>query len=265
MSTKEEAEAVNNAIKEPVPELQPAESVMVELQRGIIDPATGLWQVDAEVREMTGSDEEYMSGLESKADLTYGEYISALLRRTVVRIGSVSLEVDKSPLDNVSIGDRDILFLGIIRATYGKGKEFQAECRSCNGLNDILVDLYEDFPIKKPSVDLRVPIKVKMRNNKTVSLRVPTMADNAHVSKLSKSAASQNTLMISRCAVWAEGKQPEDVEEWARSLNVADRNKLVKNLLSIEAGPDLKAVNVQCASCGEEMAIALDWVSLLLV
>lgn len=265
MSTKNDAEAVNDAIKEPIPELQPAESVMVTLQRGIIDPTTGIWQVDAEVREMTGSDEEYMSGLEAKADLTYGEYISTLLRRTVVRIGSINLENDKSPLDNVSIGDRDTLFLGVIRATYGSAKEFQAGCRACNEMNDILVDLYEDFPLKEPNIDLRVPIKVKLKNNKIVSLRVPTIADNTQISKLSKSAASQNTLMISRCAVWAEGKQPDDIEEWARSLNVADRNKLIKHLLEVEAGPDLKAVNVQCASCGEEMTIALDWVSLLLV
>lgn len=265
MSTKDDAEAVNNAVKDPIPELHPAESVMVTLQRGLIDPATGIWQVDAEVREMTGSDEEYMSSLESKADLTYGEYIATLLKRTVVRIGTLSLETDKAPLDNLSVGDRDILFLGVIRATYGKAKEFQAECRNCSEMNDVLVDLYEDFPLKEPSVDLRSPLKLKLRNNKTVSMRVPTMADNAYVSKMSKSAASQNTLMIARCAVWAEGKQPPDVEEWARNLNVADRNKLVKSLLEIEAGPDLKAVNVQCASCSQEMAIALDWVSLLLV
>jgi hypothetical protein len=224
-----------------------------------------MWQVEAEVREMTGSDEEYMSGLEAKSDLTYGEYISTLLKRTVVRVGSIILETDKSPLDNLSIGDRDILFLGVIRATYGRTKEFQAVCRGCSESNDVLVDLYEDFPIKEPNVDLRNPLKLKLRNNKTVSLRVPTIGDNAYVSKLSKSAASQNTLMISRCAVWDEGKQPDDVEAWARELTVADRNKLVNCLLEIEAGPDLKAVNVQCASCGEEMTIALDWVSLLLV
>lgn len=265
MSSKSDADAVNNAIKDPVPELHSGESVIVTLQRGLIDPSTGLWQTEAEVREMTGTDEEYMSGLEAKADLTYGEYISTLIKRTVVRIGSLTFDSDKSALENLSIGDRDILFLGVIRATYGKSKEFQAECRGCSQSNDIVVDLNDDFPFKKPSVDLRSPLKIKLRNNKLVSLRVPTIGDNAYVSKISKSAASQNTLMIARCAVWPEGKQPADVEEWARSLNVADRNKLVKSLLEIEAGPELKAVNVQCASCGEEMTIALDWVSLLLV
>jgi hypothetical protein len=265
LSSEKEAEALNSAIKDPVPELQEGESTLVTLQRGLMDPATGMWQVEAEVREMNGADEEYMSGLESKADLTYGEYISALLKRAVVRVGVIPLELDKNPLDNLSIGDRDILFLGVIRATYGKSKEFQAVCRACESSNDVVVDLNEDFPIKKPSVDLRNPITLKLKNNKVVNLRVPTMGDNAHVSKVAKSVAAQNTLMISRCSVWPEGNQPADLDEWAKNLNVADRNKIVKSLLEIEAGPDLKAVNVQCASCGEEMTIALDWVSLLLV
>ncbi len=265
MSTKSDADAVNSALKEPVPELQPSEAVTVTLQRGLIDPATGVWQTEAEVREMTGADEEYMSTLEAKAELTYGEYISTLLKRAVVRVGSINLEHDKAPLDNLSIGDRDILFLAVIRATYGKSKEFQAECRKCSELNDVSVDLYDDFPVREPSVDLRTPIKKMLKNGKSVSLRVPTISDSAHASKMSKSTAAQNTLMLARCAVWPEGKQPADPEEWARTLNVADRNKLVKSLLEIEAGPELKAVNVQCASCGEEMTIALDWVSLLLV
>lgn len=265
MSTQDDAQTINSAIKDPVPEIQPSESTVVTLQRGLIDPSSGMWQVDAEVREMTGADEEYMASLQSKSDLNYGEYIATLLRRTVIRIGSINLEHDKNPLDNISVGDRDILFLGVIKATYGRTKEFQAECRRCSELNDVQVDLDEDFPVKESKLDLRSPIKKKLKNGTNVSLRIPTLADNSYVIKMGSSAAVQNTLMLARCAVWPEGKAPENAEEWARKLNVADRTKLIKSLLEIDAGPELKAVNVQCASCGEEMTIALDWVSLLLV
>lgn len=265
MSIETETQDVADALRDPVPVMQDPGNTSVQLQRGLIDPVTGLWQTQAEVREMTGADEEYMSSVEAKSDVTYGDYISTLLKRTVVSIGSISLEHDKSQLDNVSLGDRDLLFLGVIQATYGKTKEFQAECRKCATANDITVDLQEDFPVRKPDVDLQKPIKVKLRNGKFVQLRIPTIGDSAYVAKKASSVAAQNTLMLSRCAVWEDGKQPSDVEEWARSLNVSDRNKLVKGLLEIEAGPELKAVNTQCASCGEDMAIALDWVSLLLV
>lgn len=265
MSTTDDAQAVNSAIKDPTPEIQPSESVIVTLQRGLVDPTSGVWQTEAEVREMTGADEEYMAGLESKADLNYGEYISTLIRRATLRVGSISLNADKNPLDNLSVGDRDLLFLGVIKATYGRTKEFQAECRKCSDINDVVVDLDEDFPTKKPTIDLRNPIKKKLKNGTTVSMRVPTIADNAYVIKMGSSAAVQNTLMLARCAVWAEGKAPDNAEDWARNLNVADRTKLIKSLLEIEAGPELKAVNVQCASCGEEMTIGIDWVSLLLV
>lgn len=265
MTTESAAQDINNALRDPVPELQEAESVIVTLQRGLIDPATGLWQTEAEVREMTGADEEYLATIEAKSELTYGEYIAALLRRAVNRVGSINLESDKSPIDNLSMGDRDLLFLGVIRATYGKTKEFQAECRSCATMNDVEINLDEDFPTKEPTVDLKTPLKFKLKNGKTVSLRVPTLADSAHVSKAAKSSAAQNTMMLARCAIFPEGKQPKDIDEWARNLNVADRNKLIRSLLDIEAGPELKAVNVHCASCGEEMTIALDWISLLLV
>lgn len=265
MSTQNEASAVNDALKDPVPEIQPSESTVVHLQRGLIDPASGIWQTEAEVREMNGDDEEYMASVESKSELNYGEYIVTLLKRTVVRVGSINLLVDKTPLDNLSVGDRDTLFLGLIRATYGINKGFQAECRKCSEVNDITVNLDEDFPMKEPNIDLRNPVKYKLKSGKQVSLRIPTIADNEYVLKKGKSPAAQNTLMLAKCSVWPEGKSPDDPEDWARKLNVADRTKLIKGLLEIEAGPDLKAVNVPCASCGEEMTIVLDWVSLLLV
>ena len=69
--------------------------------------------------------------------------------------------------------------------------------------------------------------------------------------------------MLSRCAVWTDGEQPADAEAWAKSLNVADRNKMVKALLDVKAGPSIEAVNVPCAHCGEELTIAIDWISLL--
>ena len=264
MTTVQNAQAVNDAILDPVPEIHKAESPIITLQRGIVDPATGTWYSDAEVREMTGADEEYMAGIEAKSNFTYSDYMSTLLKRVTIRIGSMSIADNPSIIDNLSIGDRDILFLGLIRATYGSSKEFQASCASCNKDNDVVMNLDEDFPIQEPSVNLRDPIKVKIKDGRVIKLRVPTGGDSAAVGKKVQSSSAQNTLMIARCAVWDEGDAPADPESWAKSLNIADRNKLVKALLSVTAGPKLEAVNVPCAHCGEEMTIAIDWISLLL-
>jgi len=259
-----DADAVNNAIKEPAPELSSPEKVIVELQRGLVDPNTGIWYTDAEVREMTGADEEYMAGLESKSTLTYAEYMSSLIKRTVVRVGQMSTSDNPSVLDALTIGDRDILFLGVIRATYGRTKSFQAQCGNCEKLNDVTVDLEEDFPLLEPNVDLRSTLDVKIRNGETIKLRIPTAADNAFAAKVSKSVAEQNSAMLAKCRVWENGETQAQADSWAKGLNLGDRNTLIKSLTSIKAGPKLGEVDVPCAHCGHDMTIRIDWISLLL-
>jgi hypothetical protein len=264
MSTQSDASALNDAIKDPVPELRPSESLIVTLQRGLMDPVSGIWQTEAEVREMTGEDEEYMSGIEAKGTISYSDYMVTLLKRTVVRVGKLTVAENPNVLDNISMGDRDILFLGVIRATYGATKEFQATCPNCDNDNDVVMDLDEDFPIQEPNVDLRSPIEIKLRNGKKVKLRVPTTGDSSAIGKKSQTSSEQNTFMIASCAVWEDGEQPQSVEKWAKSLNVADRNKMVKAILDVKAGPKLEEVKVPCAHCDQEMIIRIDWISLLL-
>jgi hypothetical protein len=264
MSVQSDASALNDAIKDPVPEMRPPDNLIVTLQRGLIDPVSGIWQTEAEVREMTGEDEEYMSGVEAKGKINYSDYMLTLLKRTVIRIGKLSIADNPNLLDNVSIGDRDILFLGVIRATYGSSKEFQAACPQCDKDNDVVMDLDDDFPVQEPTMDLRSPLEIKLRNGKTVKLRVPTTGDSSQIGKKAQTASEQNTLMISSCSVWDDGEQPSDVEKWAKSLNMADRNKIVKAILDVKAGPKLEEVKVPCAHCDQEMIIRIDWISLLL-
>jgi len=264
MSVKSDAESVNEAIREPVPEIKEQESLLVHLQRGIVDPASGTWHTDAEVREMTGIDEEYLAGLESKNSITYSDYMVALLKRATIRIGSINVSGTPSVIDNLSIGDRDTLFLGVIKATYGRTKDFIATCPHCSEDNDVVMNLDDDFPIQNPNVDLRSPIEVILRNGTVVKLRVPTTGDSSYVGKKVQTSSAQNTLMIARCILWENSDAPRDIEAWAKSLNIADRNKIVKALLDVQAGPKLGVVNVPCAHCGEEMTIRIDWISLLL-
>lgn len=254
--------SIDNLLKDDVPEIGlPLPSIAV-LQRGVFDPASSQWETTAEVRELTGAEEEYLASLESKAAITYAEYMTALLSKAVVRIGDDP--VTKEMVENLTIGDRDILFLAIVKCTYGKTREYSVRCPMCDERNDVLVDLDEDFPLQVPSHDIQTPVEVTLRNGSVVKLRLPTGGDSAYVGKHSTTTATQNTLMLSRCALLNEadrkGKTPE---EWARNLSISDRNKLIKALLEVKAGPKMEGVNVQCAHCGENMPINLNWMSLL--
>jgi hypothetical protein len=266
LSTQTVADTINSAATDPVPAMPVPLSNQVKLLRGLgkkQPDGSDEWYDVAEVRELTGADEEYLAALEKKEGLTYTDYMTALLSRAVVNIGP--LVVDRMPglLNKLVLADRDMLFLGVVRATYGTTRDIQVVCPKCQALQDVVIDLDEDFPITYPDFDLRDTIKVNTRKG-VVQLRLPTGEDTVLAQKNAKDDAQLNTAMLARCAVWDEGEAPVDPLQWARELNVGDRRKLVNALLEVEVGPKLEGVETQCAECGKDMPILLDWVSLLL-
>lgn len=264
MSTTQDVASLNEAIQDKLPEIATPEPTTVRLMRGLIDPASGDWQMEAQVRELTGADEEHLAKIESKQNVTYAEYMSALLRRATISVGTIDAQKNPSALDNLIIGDRDALFLGIIKCTYGVERTFNTRCTSCEQKNDVTINIDDDFPYEKPSIDLRKPIPVTLKNGDIVNLRLPTGADSAHVATNATSPANQSTLMIARCTVWGDEDRPANVEDWARSLSIVDRNLIVKTLTDLNVGPKIGEVNVHCAHCQESIRIMIDWISLLL-
>jgi hypothetical protein len=266
MSTSTEADFINSAAADPAPAISPPLSTEIELLRGLgekHDDGSETWHDVAYIRELTGADEEVLAGLETKKGLTYTEYMNALLERSVLRIGS--LDVAKFPglMNKLILADRDMLFLGVVRATYGVSKDIRVQCPHCSASNDVSLDLDGDFPIRRPDFDLRDTIKVNTQQG-VIQLRLPNGEDAIEAQKKAKTDADLNTAMIGRCAVFEEGEAPLDRNEWARSLNIGVRKKLINTLLSVQLGPDLEGVDAQCAACGESMPLMLDWVSLLL-
>lgn len=267
MTTAATADTINQATADPVPSMPNPLSTSIELLRGLgeKDATTGTekWHTVAEVRELTGEDEEYLASMGNKKGVTYTEYMNTILDRAVVKIGDLVVADLPGIMNKLILADRDMLFLGVVRATYGISREFRMICPHCSTSNDVAIDLDDDFPIKQPTFDLRETIKVDTRRG-IVQLRLPNGEDTIFAQKHSDSDPALNTAMLARCAVWDEGKAPADTLEWARKLNVADRQKLVNALLDVEIGPDLEGVDTQCASCGGDLPVNLDWVSLLL-
>lgn len=265
------ASTINAAAQEPVPEYQPPEPDSVTLIRGVLDKEDGVWHRDATVRELNGYDEEYLASQERRnPDMPVIDYMSLILERGVVSIGKFKLseysEADRRLLVNRLIfADRDMLYLGILRATYGREKEIRATCGHCGTENDILIDLVDDFPVKQPDFDVHQPIEVTLTKGRTLRMRLPNGEDTLKAQKESKSIADMNTYLVGLCTEWEPGKpEPSDKLDWARNLSVADRRKLVAKLTGIEIGPQLEAVKTHCAECEGELVVRLDWVSLLL-
>jgi len=261
--TMEEAQVVNDAITDPVPRMGDVPNNSVQLMRGIHDLANDVWHDVATVRELTGEDEEHLSSVEKKKGLLYSEYMSELLARAVLKIGDVEVKGSTELIDKLPLGDRDILYLAIVRATYGDTREIQATCTSCGETNDVVLELDVDFPIIEPTFDLKQGMEVTISEG-VVRLRLPNGEDTRVVQKESDNEAHMNTLMLSRCVLWDTETTPQQAIDWARRLKVGDRKKLVNALLTSEFGPTMREVNTQCASCEQDMPLLLDWVSLLL-
>lgn len=263
MSTIEDADAFNEAVKDPAPAVARPQSVIVDLHRGIIHPLTGEWQTTAEVRELNGEDEEFLSSLENNKKLTYAMYVNTLVTRATLSIGDIKVNSTKSIIEDLIIGDRDTLLLAIVKATYGPERTFKVTCQTCRALNNITINLDEDFPIRKPSVDLKSPFTVKLKDGYIAKFRYPVGADNIAMGK-ADSIAQQSTILISRCVIMPDNKDPQHNEMWAKSLGLKDRNSILEQLLGQQVGPDLREVNTQCASCSADINVNIDWVSLLL-
>jgi hypothetical protein len=263
MSSTEQVSLINEASTDPVPEMAAPIDNSVQLFRGLYNSEEDAWYDTAYVRELTGEDEEYLATFEAKDGVTYFEYMTEVLRRAVLRIGPLDVQQAPVLLDRLILSDRDMLFLGIVRVTYGYTRSIAATCRKCGEMNDVEIHLDEDFPIVAPEHDPKKPITVNLSNGATISVRLPNGEDTSESNRDTKTGAEVTTKLISRVAIFNDGEEPADRLAWSKALSIADRRLIAKSLVSAKMGPSLEEVNTQCAHCDSDMTVRLDWVSLL--
>ena len=259
-SEQDQAKELNKQMQDPMPKVSSPLPGTFNLLAGIQDPDTGEWSDAAVVRELTGRDEEQFDILRKKEGLTYTDFYTAIVVAGLVSVGGTPS--DAKLVDRLIEADRNLVFLETLKATYGTDRDITRYCPHCNAKNDITIELDQDFPIKGADIDLRAPLEVKTSKG-TFKLRLPNGADLAAGAR-GNTTSESSTAIISRVLVFEEGEEPFNREEYTKDLNFGVRKELFNALLEVEAGPDMGEVDTQCATCGEDMPIAFDWVSLLL-
>jgi hypothetical protein len=166
-------------------------------------------------------------------------------------------------LDNLLVGDRDLLFLGVIKATYGNVRTFVISCPSCDSKSDVMVNLDTDFPVRQPVDDLRNNRPVTLRDGRVVQVRYPTGKDARAIAASGDTLAVQNTAIIVQCVVWDDDRTEVVKKQWARGLSIADRRLIVSAIIESQPGPTLEEVEAPCAHCDETVTMVLDWAYLL--
>jgi len=204
----------------------------------------------AEVRELTGADEEFVSKTGSMA-----KALNALLERGLVKLGNE--EVTRDHLDTLLAGDRDSILIGIRCATFGRDLTLNVKCPNCSTGQTCVINLVDDVPyreLKDKEKDRTWSMNTK-RGSVTVSL--PNgIVQKKLMDNVEKTSAEINTLLLSGCITSVDGS-PSVGAATALSLGMSDRAKVIDEILSRNPGPRLGEVKKACQACGEDIELPL--------
>ncbi len=247
---------VRRAVAGDRPVLPEAPATALTLPRGY--SSAGVTHTEVEVRELTGSDEEYLSRFKGEEAVFDG-----LIALGVVRIGSLDLSEEpvsarRRILGTLLIGERLQIFLKIVEATFGNEKELRYTCASCDETQDVTVLLNEDFKINVPE-GLQQVYEFTLRSGKKVTYRLLVGDDLTEISAdQKKSVAQANTALLSRIILEVDGLPPGDPEELVRSFSIGDRDRLLQAVADNQ--PDVAlSLDMTCLSCHEEVKVPVSW------
>lgn len=205
---------------------------------------------NAEVRELTGADEEFVSKTGSTA-----KALTALLERGLVKLGGE--EVTRDHLDTMLAGDRDTILIGIRCATFGNDLALNVRCPNCNTDQTIVIDLSTDVPYKELSDKVRDRAWSMETKKGTVTVALPNgIVQKKLMDNVEKTAAEINTLLLSGCITSLDGS-PSVGAATALSLGMSDRAKIIDEIIARNPGPRLGEVKKACQACGENIDLPL--------
>ena len=228
--------------------LAPSESE-VQLPGGLISK-TGEVIRTAEVKELNGMDEEVIAKAGSSA-----KAFNVLLQRGLVKLGNE--EVTKEYIDNLLSGDRDAILIGIRRATFGQTISLNIQCPNCNQPQTSDIDLVTDVPtqtLEDPIADRSFKVLTK---SGAVSVILPNgIVQKKLVDNTDKTVAEINTILLAGCITGLDDR-PSSGATTALSLGMADRTKILDEIIKRNPGPRLGEVKKACQACGEDINLPL--------
>lgn len=246
--------AVEQIMAEPEQEIEKAKiaapsETLVTLPGGFIS-ATGEVLRTAEVRELTGRDEEALGKITNQ-----GRVWSTMLSRAVVSIGNE--KVTDGLLDNLLAGDRDALLLGIYKATFGPVAELGAFCGGCKDFKTVEVEIDADIKTKvlvDPLSDRSFTVNGK-KGEFLVTL--PTgVTQRELVAADEKNGPELTTILLENTVLEING-QPVVSPVQIQNLGIVDRRKLVEEISKRSPGPQFEALNIPCPDCDGEVVVPI--------
>jgi hypothetical protein len=222
----------------------------VELPGGLYDPFEGELLKTAEVRELTGSDEEAIVRISEP-----GKALLTILEKATVSVGGKP--ATKETLGMLLAGDREMLLLAIRKATFGSEIMVEAVCDKCPELQTFTIDLNQDVEVKElsdPINDRRFTMNLKAG---VAKVSLPTGDVQAKIINApNKNSAELDTLLLTAC-VAEINDQPVLGEGRIKNLGIKDRRDILEEIAKRNPGPQLSEIKKACAKCGQEVQLPL--------
>lgn len=218
----------------------------------------GIVYQEAEVRELTGEDEEKIA--KAKTTNNAAKFVSTLLNCGVVSIGGHS--VNQRILDTLIQGDLDMLLLGIRKATFGDDFEvFNVACPECGGRSDLTLNL-NDIPITILEDPEERSFTLKLRKGRSVTVQFPYGAIQNEIFKNQLTIPEMNNITLSHCVltiIEADGtERPCNGISDVKKFGLADRKIIQDYLYDNQPGPRYDQVVATCPTCEGEVPVPLN-------
>ena len=234
--------------EQPELSLTEADDTVVNLPGGYLT-FSGEVITEAEVRELTGRDEEVISRA-----TTVDKTLSEVLARGAVRVGTEKTTEDI--IDSLLSGDRDFLLLKIFKATFGPSISASPYCTPCGETVDVEINLDRDVPVRtlsKPS-DRRFTVDISKGQ---VICDLPTgHTQREMMTAAGKNIAELSTILLKNTVVEIRGVKvisPNQVLD----LSIRDRRKIGEEILNRVPGPLLQQTATPCPNCGTKLEVPL--------
>jgi hypothetical protein len=261
---EDELAKAKEAVAGDVPLMSQPPETTVSLFRGLWQ--NGTWRIDAEVHELSGEDEEIVARAMNADDTL--NFVNAMLQQGVERIGAIDLRSLPAGerlalLDTLLVGEKELLFLRILAATFGDERSVVTVCPECKSQMEVTFSLSE-IGTRKLEDPQRTAYEFKLRDGSVLEYRLVTGADQYEATKRRGALTpEQNTIMLSRCILSVNGKTLVDPLHYARSLGAGDRRKLLLDINANQPGPFFEEVKLPCTECGVEATFLPGWADLL--
>jgi hypothetical protein len=240
--------ALTEAPKERMPEIVSPSDTTVELPGGYVNAAGEVIRT-AEVRELTGKDEEVISKTNN-----LGKAVLAILQLGTVKIGNEA--ATEKLLDELLIGDRDAILLGILKATFG---------------NTVKIPVFADGEEKLVEVDINTDIKTKILTdpvndrvfivkgkNVDYTVKLPNgVVQREMINNAEKTSAELSTLVLENTLVRI-GENPVYSKAQVQALSVVDRRKIIEEINKRAPGPQFEDVVVTDPDTGSEVTVPIN-------